>query len=159
MICEYCNQREAEAVLKQTLNGKSQIIHLCSICANSMLLNNFFSDFSVNNIFAKNLQAMPKIKKVCSKCKASFDDIVKEGRVGCGFCYEQFSNEINKTVEKVHGKVVHIGKQPKSAKQINERKMLLLEYRNKLNKLIIEEKFEEAALLRDKIKQLESEEM
>lgn len=159
MICEYCNQREAEAVLKQKLNGKIQIIHLCSVCANSMLLNNFFSDFSVNNIFAKNLETMPKTKKICSKCGASFEDIVSSGRIGCSYCYDEFANEINRTIEKVHGKAVHIGKKPRSAKKISERKQLIAEYRNKLNKLVIEQEFEEAALLRDKIKMLESEGM
>lgn len=157
MVCEYCNQREAEAVLKQTLNGKIEVIHLCSICANSLLLNNFFTDFSVDNIFAKNLQTMEKTKKVCAKCGCSFDDIVNAGRVGCGFCYETFEKQLKNTIVKVHGKAIHIGKQPKNAKELTRKKQLLTEYRNKLNKLVINQEFEEAALLRDKIKELESE--
>lgn len=159
MICEYCNQREAQAVLKQQLNNKIQTIHLCSVCANSMLLNNFFLDFSVNNIFAKNLESIPKSKKCCSKCGSSFDDIVNLGRVGCSTCYDEFQNELNKTILNAYGKSVHIGKQPKSAKMIIEKKQLIYQYRQKLNKLIIDEKFEEAALLRDKIKSLECEGM
>ena len=155
MFCENCGQREATTVLKQTVNGETHRMHLCSYCANSMLLDNFFSDFSINNIFAKNMSAMPKSKKVCDQCHTSMDEIMNPGKIGCAQCYETFSTELARTIEKIHGKSSHIGKVPKSAQGTIKIKNLLTEYRMELNRLVSQQEFEKAAEMRDKIRELE----
>ncbi|MGI5958361.1 MAG: UvrB/UvrC motif-containing protein [Massiliimalia sp.] len=154
MLCESCGQREATTVLKKTINGKTQMVHLCSHCANSMLLNNFFSDFTMGNLFADDFSVMPK-QKVCEKCGSSLEEIMETGKVGCDQCYHTFGSELMRSVEKIHGKSAHVGKVPKSAKGALRKKNLLTEYRMELNRLIAEQEFEQAAQVRDRIRELE----
>lgn len=156
MLCEYCGKHEATTVLKQTINGKTHMVNICNHCANSMLLNNFFSDFSINNLFAQNLSAMPKNQKVCDKCHTSLEEIMETGKIGCDRCYQTFSKELSRSVEKIHGKSNHIGKVPRSAQGTIQMKNLLTEYRMELNRLIAEQEFEKAAEMRDKIRELEN---
>lgn len=154
MLCESCNQREATAVVKQSINGVVKELHLCPYCANSMLFSNFFSDFSMNNLFGKATQTT-RDPKTCPECKTTWNEIVKSGKIGCAHCYEVFSNELARSIEKIHGKSVHLGNVPRSAAGTIRRKNLLTEYKMELNRLIAEQEFEKAAEVRDKIKEME----
>ena len=90
----------------------------------------------------------------CPKCRISFGDFQRSGLLGCSYCYEHFSKSLNPTIKRVQGGLTHIGKIPKSASQevVSKRKMDELKLR--LKELIIEEKFEEAAVIRDQIQEL-----
>ena len=158
MICEHCGKNEATTVLKQTINGESRTLHLCSGCANSMMFGNFFSDFGINSLFSKNMSqpsSGTRVRKVCDRCKTSLEEILETGKIGCAHCYETFSQDLARSIEKIHGKSVHTGTVPKSAKGTIKVKNLLTEYKMELNRLIAQQEFEKAAELRDKIKQLE----
>ena len=120
-----------------------------------MLFGSFFSDFSANNLFAKNLTAMPKSRKVCDRCGTSFEEIMETGRLGCAHCYETFEHELARSIEKIHGKSKHIGKIPHSASGAIRRKNRLTELKVELNRAVAEQNFERAAELRDQIKELE----
>ena len=157
MLCDRCKTREATSLYQQTVNGKSQTLHLCAHCANEMLFGNFFSDFSVNNLFAKNLSAMPSSRKVCDQCGTSYEEIMESGRVGCAHCYETFAHELARSIEKIHGKSKHIGKVPRSASGTIRKKNRLTELKMELNRAIAEQDFEQAAQLRDQIRAIEGE--
>lgn len=155
MLCESCNQREATTVIKQSINGTMKKLHLCPYCANSMLFSNFFSDFSMNDLFAKSSPQSPRNKKSCPSCGTTLNEIIKTGKIGCAHCYETFSEELARSIEKIHGKSMHTGKVPHSAAGSIRRKNLLTEYKMELNRMIAEQEFEKAAEIRDKIKELE----
>lgn len=155
MLCDYCQKNEATNVLKQTINGKTKLLHICDSCANSMLFSNLFSDFSINHIFTHGLQPA-RSKRVCDKCGMSLDDIMSTGKVGCDHCYDVFANELSRSIEKIHGKSNHVGKAPRSAAGKLKQKNELAALRDQLEKLIGEQKFEEAAVIRDQIKALEA---
>lgn len=154
MLCDYCQKNEATNILKQTVNGSSKVLHICDSCANSMLFSNLFSDFSIHNIFTKGLQA-ERPKKICPHCTTALDDIMSSGKVGCSGCYEVFAAELSRSIEKIHGKSSHVGKIPQSAAGRLKLKSQLTERKMELNRLIAEQKFEEAAVVRDEIKKLE----
>ena len=157
MICENCGKNEATTVVKQTIIGDSRTLHLCSSCANSMMFGSFFPDFGINSLFSNSMTqpASTRARKVCDYCKTSLEEILETGKIGCAHCYETFSQDLARSIEKIHGKSVHTGKVPKSAKGTIKVKNLLTEYKMELNRLIAQEEFEKAAELRDKIKQLE----
>ncbi len=155
MLCEYCGKQEATTVLKQTINGKSQMVHICSDCANSMLLNNFFSDFSFSNFFGTNSTSAIRSQKTCDQCGMTLEQVIEGGKIGCAHCYQVFSKELGRSIEQIHGKSTHIGKVPKSMNGVIRKKNLLTEYRVELNRLIAQQEFEKAAELRDKIRDLE----
>ena len=90
----------------------------------------------------------------CPKCKISFGDFQRSGLLGCSYCYEHFSKSLNPTIKRVQGGLTHTGKIPKSASQEVVSKRKIDELKLRLKDLITEEKFEEAAVVRDEIQDL-----
>jgi len=90
----------------------------------------------------------------CPKCKISFGDFQRSGLLGCSYCYEHFSKSLNPTIKRVQGGLTHTGKIPKSASQEVVSKRKIDELKLRLKDLITEEKFEEAAVIRDEIQDL-----
>ena len=154
MLCDYCQKHEATNVLKQTVNGKTRLLHICDSCANSMLFSNLFSDFSVNHIFTHGLKPV-RAKKVCDKCGMTLDDIMSTGKVGCDRCYDVFAGDLSRSIEKIHGKSNPVGKAPRSAAGKLKQKNELAALREQLQKLIEAQQFEQAAVVRDRIRSLE----
>lgn len=155
MLCDYCQKNEATNLLKQTVNGSQKLLHVCDSCAHSMMFSNLLSDFSINNMFTHGFtQSRPK--KMCDKCGSTLDEIMSSAKVGCDRCYEAFAGELSRSIEKMHGKSVHTGKVPSSSSGKIQKKRLLEKYKDELKQLIEEQRFEEAAKVRDKIKELES---
>ena len=94
--------------------------------------------------------------KKCSVCGASFSDIAESGRVGCSECYKAFYEELLPYLKRVHGGTKHAGRVPNKAPlMVKPKEITVDDLRLKLNELVREEKFEEAAVIRDKIKEME----
>ena len=166
MLCQNCKKHEATTHIKRIVNGESTEAHLCADCAKSLGYSNAFSDFGFG--FSDMLSSLFEPAAVgrlsnsvlrCEKCGCTFNDIVKSGKVGCADCYRTFYSELLPYLKRVHGTVKHTGKIPNSAPlavKPNEETVDTL--RIELNRLVSEEKFEEAAVVRDKIKKLEEKE-
>jgi len=90
----------------------------------------------------------------CPKCGSTLEEIVESGRIGCAECYQTFRNELMPTIENIHGKASHVGKRPRAHKRELPEKTLLQQLQEQLQKAVREEKFEDAAALRDKIREL-----
>lgn len=180
MICKRCGKNNAEIYYKQTVNGHTDEYALCSKCAEelkkegklNMNMPFSFDDFGFgwanDGIFGlKELFGLPfdskyaKLgdKKKCSLCSSTFDDLVKRGKVGCAKCYETFSEELKNSVERIHGKTKYAGRIPKkhiSDKDIKEDRINSLH--DELKKAIDDQEFEKAAVIRDKIREIENNE-
>lgn len=96
----------------------------------------------------------------CPKCGHTLADLQTNGRFGCAYCYKHFDNIIVDIVDFAqNGLKNHTGKVPKNFKTIGKEpkpdetlKMVKL----RLAYAIEHEHFEEAAKLRDRLKDLES---
>lgn len=84
------------------------------------------------------------------------------GKFGCENCYESFSEKINYLLKNLHGTSKHIGRKPKYIKEnkieVKENKKEeneLIELNKKLKKAIKDERYEDAAKIRDEIKNFE----
>ncbi len=118
-----------------------------------------------------------KEAKKCPACGATFSDIAESGRVGCADCYDSFAEQLAPSIIRTHGRVSHVGKHPSgavssekadsakakpnvkqndSAAAVNEKQTKIAELKAQLKKAIETEQYEEAARLRDIIKQLEA---
>ncbi len=159
MLCEKCGKNHATTHIKTVVNGVVREYNLCETCAassgyatNSLtgMLASMFGDFAKHESLAPQVQ--------CSVCGASFSDIAKSGRVGCAECYTTFYNELLPYLKRVHGSVTHIGKVPNSAPLVVvPNTPTIEELRNELSRLVSEENYEQAAVVRDKIKEMEAE--
>ena len=154
MLCEKCGKNHATTHIKTVANGVVKEYNLCAYCAakegyttNSLagMLASMFGEISNSEI--------QKHKTQCSVCGANFSDIAKTGKVGCSECYTVFYNELLPYLKRVHGSTKHVGKVPKSYEK--PQTQTVEELRSELNQLVAEEKYEQAAVIRDKIKEME----
>ncbi len=173
MKCQHCNEREANTHIKRNINGKKEELYLCEECARELgVMKEFefepFSAFGTDSLFGNLLTAgvsafntLTGIDR-CTYCGSTFNDIVNSGRVGCDHCYEKFESRLEPSIERLHGRTKHIGKSvsyteeeaPEEEKSENEVEKLKAE----LKTAIQEQRFEDAAVLRDKINELTKEE-
>lgn len=170
MLCEKCNKNIANVYLKNNINGNVTESHLCSSCAGELynknyvpIINMFSSDFESDilsmlnfNKIAPSLNPVAE-KNVCPVCGLSFPDIAKSGKAGCGKCYETFKNELMPSVMRIHGTANHTGKIPKNRSVYINAKRKIEELNIKLKKMIEEQNFEEAAVIRDEINKINGE--
>lgn len=174
MLCQNCSKREATTHIKRVVNGEATESHLCEECARKLGFDDFFDDFSLSipNIFSSFFKdsafalASAKTEK-CDTCSSTFDDIIRTGMVGCADCYEKFYDRLLPSIQCIHGKAKHVGRVPyievpdeKKAKE--EKKELSTEEKieklqTEMKKAIDSQNFEQAAVIRDEIKELKGE--
>lgn len=169
MLCDDCKKRPASVHITKIYNDDKSETRLCGECAKKYQKEIGFNfDIDANFSFhkfltglleadtmesnlGKDLQVYPE----CDECGFNYMQFQQNGRLGCAKCYETFSTKLNVLLKRVHGSNVHTGKFPKrsgaSLRAMQEIKLL----RNQLQKHVLEEEFEKAAELRDKIKDLE----
>ncbi len=100
----------------------------------------------------------------CPKCSITWDRLRQDGRVGCAHCYETFADQLHEVMQRVQHAPQHHGKKPRAAEKrrnrlehLRTRRDHRLEMLNRrLEEAVRDEKYEEAAKLRDQIKMVES---
>lgn len=174
MLCDKCKKNEANILYTEIINGKKKEQHLCEECATNfttfqMGIPDINNEFSISELLSSLLsnyyteQLGNKDNKDlgnCSNCNMSYKDIMKIGRFGCAKCYYSFYDEIGKLLRGIQGSELHIGKRSESHESITDGIRSLTDTDKleiKLQDAIKEERYEEAALLRDKIKELKKE--
>lgn len=161
MLCEKCQQKQATVHMQQILNGEKTEIYLCQECAGQLDMpisfDNFFQGFldSFISMPGKNAYEGVHINKKCPACGLGYDGFKKAGRLGCANCYETFSEELDGLLKNVQGSNQHNGKFPRKygAELLSKRNLDKLKLQ--LSKAIDNEEYEEAAKLRDRIKEIQ----
>jgi protein arginine kinase activator len=181
MICSQCKQNEASVHFSGIVNGKSLNLELCEACAKASGLVAPLSGFGAGDFFTSpfsfataapalgdimdflsNWHAKspnkPVVKENCPACHWSMVDFQKTGRMGCSECYLHFETETKNMLKKIHGMTTHKGKEAPTevAKaKVRDKEKLVAKIRAALKKAIEDEQFEEAAALRDKLREME----
>ena len=106
-------------------------------------------------ISAQGLEPEKGDKIKCPACGFTYGDFKKVGRLGCGECYEAFKKQLTPLLKRIHSADRHVGKVPLTVGKTIKDTRNLQELRMKMEKAIQFEEFEEAARLRDQIKELE----
>lgn len=164
MLCEDCNKREATIHKTKIVNGIKKETHLCGECAMKNEIFGFEDNFSIHNFLSNLLEGNVSPHtgtsysqgKKCPQCHSRYDDFRSKGRLGCSVCYSTFDEMLSPLVRRVQGNNIHAGKIPKKSGASIRLRKNLTQLKHKLQDLIINEEFEEAAKVRDEIKELES---
>ncbi|MFA5092854.1 MAG: UvrB/UvrC motif-containing protein [Candidatus Omnitrophota bacterium] len=165
MICDVCGKNPATVHLTEIIDEQMNELHLCEECARtkSAAMEQQFglSDLLAGMVdFQKPANKEEELINVkCSSCGLTYADFKKIGRLGCGQCYDVFRKYLAPLLKRIHGSGQHVGKTPFKAKVItrsSKKKNDLAELKEQLQKAIQKEAFEEAARLRDLIKELEN---
>lgn len=159
MLCDICHKNIATIHLTEIVEDKIIELHLCPKCA-KLKTEEIKNQLSLSEFLAGLLKEEKEGKKErktlkCPKCNLSFSEFRKKGKLGCPQCYKTFHEKLVPLLRKIHGSTEHVGKIPYSLseEEILERK--IKELREKLSKAIRLEAYEEAARIRDEIKELE----
>jgi protein arginine kinase activator len=160
MLCDICGKNPATVHLTEIVDDSMKELHLCEECARKKS-QDMEQNFGLSDLLGgmADLSKPEKDKEAslvkCSNCGLTYADFKKIGRLGCGECYNAFKKFLAPLLKRIHGSSQHVGKTPtKSAKGL-KKKIDIQELRNKLQRAIEQEQFEEAARLRDQIKELE----
>lgn len=162
MMCEICGVRKASIKFTQIVNTKKKELHLCKVCAEEKGYTDPLSSFPklLGDLILGIIAALPATKReqidlTCSECKLSWNEFQDTGLLGCGSCYDSFSEQLVPLLRKLHGSTKHIGNRPPH-KRIDGTKNEIERLKNELDRAIQKEKFEQAAELRDKIRDIEA---
>ena len=93
----------------------------------------------------------------CPICGYTQADFKKTGRLGCSSCYLTFLEGLSTLLKAMHKGTEHVGKLPQRAHRTLELTDRMRTLTESLQKAVAEENYEDAATLRDQIKQLEHE--
>lgn len=94
-------------------------------------------------------EALDKAGSPCPNCGIYYDEIVKDGKVGCAECYEHFSDQFDALHTKLHQHEEHVGKNS-STQKLKDLQLRLAHAKE-------HGKFEEAAQLVNQICRLKNE--
>lgn len=168
MLCQRCNQKEANVHITKIINGLKNEIHLCDECAketqeaNISLPFNFGMPMSFQNILEGFMEMMGGVPEKlieelsCPTCHMTFENFRQTGRLGCGNCYSAFSENIVPLVRRIHGNIQHTGKVPKRSGGVLKIKRDIEKLKEELKMAVAGEEYEKAARLRDEIRRLEA---
>ena len=172
MLCDICGKKQATVHLTEIIDDQMTELHLCEPCAKEKGAQ-MEKHFDLSDLLAgladmgsaPGLQVDEKVK--CPNCGMNYQDFKAIGQLGCSECYKAFNKNLIPLLKRIHGSIQYFGKMPavsaarslkpgaaksKAASALQQ----LEDYKARLHKAIQEEEFEQAARLRDKIKELES---
>ena len=182
MKCENCGKNTANVKYTQIINGEKKQMFLCEDCSEKLGINdihfnmpinftNFLTDFFSDSTDFNLLPTIGEdLEPTCSSCGLTWDDFLHTGKFGCSNCYSDFELRIDPILRRMQGANSHLGrlgnvKTGNNIKQNLDDKMENSNNKkseNKLDKLkedlknaIKEERYEDAAKLRDEIKKME----
>lgn len=163
MVCDVCAVNQATVHLTEIIDEQMTELHLCESCAKNKSVE-MEQQFGLADLLA-GLSDLGKtsasgikedLRLKCGACGLSYEDFKKIGRLGCSGCYDAFRKYLIPLLKRIHGSNKHYGKMPLGQAKPVELKSELEELKARLQKAIQNEEFEEAARLRDTIKDLEN---
>jgi len=167
MMCEQCTKRPANVHFTEIVQGQKSEYHLCEVCAREKgeaAYQALAGAFSINQLLSGLLNFDPSVKTrttapttQCDHCGLTFHQFAQLGRFGCPHCYEAFAEGLSPLLRKVQSSDQHSGKVPRRRGGAITAKRELGRLRDEMRQRIAEERFEEAAQLRDRIRLIEKE--
>lgn len=161
MLCDLCGKNPATVHLTEIIDEQMNELHLCEECARHKSAQ-MEQQFGLSDLLAGMAEFDKPTKETdtesvlkCPNCGLTYADFKKIGRLGCGKCYDTFKKYLVPLLKRIHGSNKHSGKLPLKCAKVTKRKTDLQELRSRLVKAIETEAFEEAARIRDQIKELE----
>lgn len=175
MKCEKCNHNEATIHLTEIYQNIKSELHLCEKCARESGIQSCVNNLSIPlsdalSLFDGQDAAHEKGNIYCRFCGQSLTEYQKTSKFGCPYCYVQFQFQLSFQLQMYYSYKGYFGNPPLHYIEPNNNNLFLVSAANaqqldpekeieKLKKMlkfaIINEQYEEAAKLRDKIRELE----
>ncbi len=164
MKCDICGKFDATIHLTEVVNEQVTKLHICEVCAKQKS-DEMQSHFGLADLLAGLVEGAESLDggagvpglvgRKCARCGSTYGDFQASGRIGCGKCYETFAKSLSGLLRKIHGSDRHVGKMPFTKEISVEQRETLKRLKDELKQLVMSEEFEKAALVRDRIRELE----
>mgnify|MGYP000006626288 FL=1 len=186
MKCQKCGSKEANVKYTQIINGVKKEMNLCEDCARELgigkelnfnmsmnlpsFLGGFFDEYNMDS-FIPSIGSMRE--EGCNTCGTTYNEFANTGLFGCMECYDIFADRLDPILRNIQGSNRHIGRKSRSLdksivknmeekqKELNKNKENKKDSKEsleeKLKLAIKEERYEDAAKIRDEIKKFNKE--
>lgn len=159
MLCEVCHKKKATVHYTEIVKNQMIKYNLCESCAKDKGIT-IYAKFSIADLLSglaefEGRQTGLEDKK-CRTCGMSYQEFKEVGRFGCALCYVEFDDLLKSLLESIHKSTRHIGKFPKRWAKQAATEVELKELEDSLHKAVAAEAFEEAARIRDRIKEIKN---
>lgn len=174
MQCEHCHEKEAEVHIREVTPEGTREHHFCRECAARHTLPGGIPVLSLEimlgGALGKALQedvspeeepeasvlTIPSgMPVVCPRCGIGAEEALRSGDMGCAVCYETFRPALQGALERHHGATVHRGLRPsKISGEALVHWSTVRALRRELGRAVALEAYEEAAVLRDRLRGL-----
>lgn len=162
-LCDICKEKIATVHYTEIVNNKLKKMDLCEDCAKQKNIG-INVQFSVADILKgltePQTEKKEDLSKSCPLCKLTFSAFRKNGKLGCGECYKAFENELIPILTDIHKNSQHVGSKPSVVRgpktAVMKAKAQIDALSSELETAIKNEDYEQAAVVRDKIKALQA---
>jgi len=159
MKCQKCNNQATLHITEVLEQEQFEELHLCEQCAHKYLYEPqqkaLAAKTSSSSEAVASAEEEPFAARECPSCGLKFVEFRNSGRLGCPHDYEEFREELVPLLENIHGEIRHCGKSPHRSPKNQQIQSELIQLRNRLKQAVTREDYEEAARLRDRIRQIE----
>lgn len=160
--CHVC-ESSATVHLTQIIGSKIHKVNLCEECAQRLGVMDP-GGLSVADLVEKGLVTLPDDElpsaptdQSCTTCGYTVALLNKTGRLGCADCYTAMESEVLPMLERMHSGTEHVGKVPVKVLSRTQKKRKVDKIEKELKSAIEEERYEDAASLRDELRTLKEE--
>ena len=155
MKCQKCS-KPATLHITEIEDGTPSEIHLCDECAREYLTHHVpTSAGGLAEHLTKLASEDDETDMACPGCGATWNEFRHSGRLGCPADYVAFAKGLLPLLESIHGATAHAGKTPRHAKPDGRRQAELRRLRQELKEAIAVEAYEQAARIRDRLRELQ----
>jgi protein arginine kinase activator len=160
MKCQRC-ANPATVHVTDIHSGAKKELHLCETCAEQQQLikqKELNLPAILHTIIGQHVgQLTDELARLtCPACGIKYMEFRAEGRLGCPHDYEVFRVGLEPLLQRIHRAGRHVGKAPRCRRLSAARQAELVELRGQLRAAVESEVYEEAARLRDLIRQKEA---
>lgn len=133
-------------------DAQGQLHPLCEVCATQAQI---FGHFHKSLLPALAGPSLPT-PQACPSCHMTWSQLNQCSHLGCPDCYRHFRNGLVATLSRLHGQTQHTGRRPASEDPANPAEQDDPHWlRQQMEQAVAEERFEDAAHWRDRLRQRE----
>jgi protein arginine kinase activator len=172
MKCQICQENEGTIQYTEIVDGQKSIQWLCPACAEregitptegTPLSHGGLESFLGGMLSgpgggpATTRESPVPSGLACECCGYPFEQLQQKGQLGCPDCYTAFRSQLLPMLRRYHGHISHMGKIPRSFGPDTALRQEVGRLRLQLEQAVAMENYEEAARLRDEIRDREQE--
>lgn len=160
MKCQLCSN-PATVHLTDIVNNQKRELHLCQSCAEAQQLvkqQELNLPAILQSLIGQHVgpQTDALARLTCPACGIKYMEFRAQGRLGCPHDYAVFRTGLEPLLQRIHRAARHVGKAPRRGVLSQARQAELVELRRRLQAAVETEAYEEAARIRDLLRNKEA---